>query len=1550
MNKKFERMEFTDIALHAVEVLALLRLGMLSSRKEANEENAPLLPTDGDDVPFNLPLSVTSKAGIAVVCLTLLLRVFTESFNFNAVFSCAAWTLPAVLVSQFWNSFAAIKDNFRMRSLLLAFLLFAGASSASSALTLVSTMYPSDESKAHSHLNLWILRSTLFLQIATLSLTCYQISCINDHILYQEEETILRSGVNLPAPEPKAITFRNLFSIVFFTWVNPLIRRGNRSPIVMRDLPELNDMDHSEVVLKRFESIRGKYKYLATAMFAAESRAILLQVLFGFLANCFYQSGPLFLYKITGFIEHQGDTPLWVGFLYAFAFGMCSFLGKLSSNHAWHVSRNLSIRMRAVLVNEIYAKSLKRIPVEASAVKKSDEGGAASGGASLGKIVTLMSTDTDTIRDGVPELYDIFLMPFQIGICVFGLLLIAGWSALVGVAVMVASLPVTYWNSKWNIRIYGKLVAAQDARTGVVNEVLQGIRIIKYFAREKMFIERINQARERELQTLVNLFLVDAINTVLFLGTPLLVSFVTLTTLTRFAGVRLDAQTAFTCIALFGQLRYPLAAMPDMISNLFKLKVAFARIENFLDQPELDLYEQSDASMTASTSTTEEIGFRSSSFNWHASNTSIGVVANMSKEESSTSSFTLQNLDVTFPIGELTVICGATGSGKSSLLQALLGEMKRISGDLHRPNGAVSYVSQTAWIQNASIRENVTFGEPFDLARYNKVVKACALVKDLAALESGDLTEIGEKGINLSGGQKQRISLARALYSSARYILLDDPLSAVDAPTARHLFSHAVCGPLMKGRTVLLVTHATSLVLSEQSTARYLVVMASGSVAAAGPVDVLLSDPAVSEMIGLSNQNETPVLSGTPRIVSVEDSLEDTDEDNLLHDYSNGATVANARKIVSEEHKAIGSMKVQYYKLYLLQAGGVLFVRFYNDYWIKIWADAYKPVGGPATGYVDSFMVLQQVARRDAGIAPVSLPNFAEHGNLTESAPVDVDYYVTVYGLIGLSWIVIVLTAFFVRSLGSYIASKRFHGRLIHRVVHAPMRFFDTTPVGRILNRTTKDISEIGNNLMKVLKSLTGAVMDALTVLIVVFTITPIFVFSLVPIVFVYISVASRFLACQREMKRLDSITASPIYSMFSETLTGASTIRAYGADSRFKKENMKRVDTNHRAFIYMYATNRWFSSRIALIGGVVVLAGALGTMAMKDVIGAGLAGLSLSWTISFSDYLVWIVRVYSGTEMRMNAVERVSEYSEIEQERAFILEENRAPPNWPSKGSVQVSNLEMRYAPDLPPVLRNISFSVKGGEKVGIVGRTGAGKSSLSLSLFRIVEAAQGTICIDGIDISTLGLFDLRSRMTMIPQDPVLFAGTIRSNLDPFNLYDDAAVWSCLKDVRFFESMQSKGLSPRSSIESLGSIDVGDTARERGLDTAISEGGGNFSQGQRQLLCLARAMLKSSTVTVFDEATASVDNETDANIQRIIRGPSFANTTVLSIAHRLRTVIDYDKILVLDHGRVVQFGTPSELIQSDGIFRSMCIETGDIEALLEAAALSSDLTTQCSQ
>ncbi|KAI9326309.1 ATP-dependent bile acid permease [Obelidium mucronatum] len=889
--------------------------------------------------------------------------------------------------------------------------------------------------------------------------------------------------------------------------------------------------------------------------------------------------------------------------------------------------------------------------------------------------------------------------------------------------------------------------------------------------------------------------------------------------------------------------------------------------------------------------------------------------------------FTLRELNISFPVGVLSAVVGATGAGKSSLLQALLGEMKRISGHSYLPDpannegaiggGSVAYVAQTSWLQNATIRANITFGEPYNPSRYSKVIKACALEKDLETLESGDLTEIGEKGINLSGGQKQRVSLARALYSRASVVLLDDPLSAVDAPTAKHLFEHAIWGIIAAGsvKDVLMVPGVAALVGFDS-------------------VEHVLEKATSSS----SMSSSTWTLGGD----EVNSESDEEDADAVVKDFANGKTEDSANKLIDSEGSSTGAIKSKYYWIYLLNAGGILFwllvvlfnmadrgTMIFNDYWLKLWAEAYDAVeSGNGTLAVSASVAVG--AERDTKTAWMS------------------DYYIRIYALISCGWVAVFLTAFALKSWGSYRASKIFHNKLITRIIYAPMRFFDTTPIGRILNRCTKDISVLDDGVMRTFEEFIGTIMDALAVLAVVATVTPVFLVSLVPIFFMYYSVSARFLACQREIKRLDSITRSPIYSMFSETLVGVSTIRAYGAERRFMAENLKRVDTNHRAFFYMWSANRWFGVRVSTIASCLILCSAIGTVAMRDVIGAGLAGLSLTWVLSFSDYLVWIVRIQAQLEMNMNAVERVTEYTEIDQEQAAVIPHNRPPANWPETGSLTISNLEMRYAPEQSPVLSDVSFSIRGGEKVGIVGRTGAGKSSLSLSLFRIVEPSKGTITIDGYDISTIGLFDLRSKITMVPQDPILFAGTIRSNLDPFGEYDDVALWSCLKQVRFLESMQSLSaksntvdLERSSSVLTLASASSVSESERTGitLEATVSEGGSNFSQGQRQLLCLARALLKSSKITVFDESTASVDNETDGNIQQAIRGPSFANTTVLSIAHRLRTIADYDKVLVLDKGRVLQFGTPLELMQlGEGAFHQMCVASGEYQELLQMA------------
>ncbi|KAI8621801.1 P-loop containing nucleoside triphosphate hydrolase protein [Chytriomyces sp. MP71] len=1311
----------------------------------------------------------------------------------------------------------------------------------------------------------------------------------------------------------------------------------------------------------------------------------------------------------------------------------------------------MSMRIKAVLVNEIYCKSLRRIPAvggssaanpaatpdegsKDTAEKKTDSkssDGKEDEDASVGKIVTLMSTDAETIRDNLPEMYDLVLMPLQCIAAIAGLLNVVGWPALAGLAVMILTLPATYANSLWNIRVYEKLLAAQDARTTVVNEVLQGIRIIKYFAWEQKFLDKIDAAREKEMRTLIESYLNGAVNTFIWLMTPLIVSFVTLVTLTKFAGQEMDAQMAFTCLSLFNNLRVPLMVIPYIISDIFRLRVAFDRLHKFLNQDELEKFSSNtlrnaqESSSGTANNDAPVIGFKVGWFQWHTAGTTARVVIedaadertalladnaarNPSGNESATS-FTLRELNISFPVGALTAICGSTGAGKSSLLQALLGEMKRISGDAYLPsnggnavsdssstdvtllNGSVAYVAQTSWLQNATIRANIIFNEEYDPARYDKVIKACALVKDLETLEAGDLTEIGEKGINLSGGQKQRVSLARALYSRASYILLDDPLSAVDAPTARHLFEKAICGPLMRNRTRILVTHATSLVLKSKHT-QFLVAIQSGTVLAAGPVADAIQRPGVAAIVGFSDLQELKSQASSSSLASSTTSFEEASENDddegeaysladdeqspvKIMDYSNGKSASSAM-LIDAESMSTGAIKGVYYKNYLQNAGGIIFIllmflincsdrgiMIFNDYWIKVWSEAYEHTNSTQSfaWYISSSKSIVPDFESPALLSGGKLfwnnlfqAKSGSHSTMYSTAsmkPVDVDYYIGIYAAISGAWIVAFLTAFAVRSFGSYRSSKIFHNRLIARIIYAPMRFFDTTPIGRILNRATKDISVIDNDVMRTFDELMGTVIDALAVLIVVASITPIFLVALVPILFIYMSVSKRFLACQREIKRIDSTTRSPIYSMFSETLVGVSTIRAYNAEERFMAENLRRVDTNHRAFFYMWNSNRWFGVRVSTIAGVVILCSALGTVAMSDIIGPGLAGLSLTWVLNFSDYLVWIVRIHAGLEMNMNAVERVCEYSEIEQERSAIIESNRAPVDWPSAGGLIVSNLEMRYGSDQPAVLQDVSFSVKGGEKVGIVGRTGAGKSSLSLSLFWIVPPSKGSITIDGIDISTLGLRDIRSRITMVPQDPVLFAGTIRSNLDPFSEYDDASLWSCLKQVRFMESMQSlKGsgkderkLSKSHSASTLNESDEATVISESdrtgvSLDSAVTENGGNFSQGQRQLLCLARALLKSSRLTVFDEATASVDVETDWAIQQAIRGPSFAKTTVLSIAHRLRTVADYDKILVLDKGRVIQFGSPEELMLQEGTFRQMCLDSGEFEVLLEMA------------
>ncbi|KAJ3105437.1 hypothetical protein HDU97_008053 [Phlyctochytrium planicorne] len=1504
----------------------------------------------------------------------------------------------------------------------------------------------------------------LYLSVLAFTLCFLVFEAIRGRRQDEEDEALRKANFTVPCRELEA----SLFSRFYYSWVSPLIRLGKKKVLSLEDLPDLDPADKAESAIAVFSLFKKttRIQNLGFQLLWLELPVFTYQICCSLVANSFAVLGPYLLYKITDYIEAaRPDASALEPLFYAALLGFISMTRANLDAQVWHSGRHAACRIRSVLLNAIYKKGLRKTnagPSTASANSmaesgkdistfkevavddttgkandqkpSSDEKNKPEAGedsddeesSGVGKIVTLMSSDVEKIREATVNIYEFATTPPQIVASLVGLVWLLGWPALTGVVIMILTLPATYYVSEIFNETLDKLMSCTDKRTNVVNEMLQSIRIIKFFAWEPNFLKKIKDARAKEMSQLVRYFITNAIAFLIWDCAPILVSFGTFFVYTYIAGYELNAKTAFAAIALFNNMRIPLLAYPELVVETFQLRVSIDRIQTFLEGEELEKYDSATDIYVSDVVDAPKVGFKDAWFSWRTgdddktstkeqatessnatpegestplvnpSASSASLASVNSSSSTSQTVFTLRNLNLIVPENGLTCVTGATGSGKSSLIQALLGEMKRLSGFSHLPTtsgikgSGVAYVAQTSWLMNATIRDNICFGEAYDPLRYSRVIKACALVKDLESFDAGDLTEIGEKGINLSGGQKQRVSLARATYSYAQFILLDDPLSAVDAPTARHLFEHAICG-LLQGRTRILVTHAVALTLPR---ADHVVVMQNGEIFASGDVPTVLAVAGIESVI--STDSAVSILRDYKKTdandsETIVGSVEDQDISNLV-DYGNGKTREDARKLVEKEESQEGAVKLSIYIAHLSAAGGLVFIGTWiaalliertaqtlDSFWIKRWIEAYKErdaiVNGTApvlTGaacqntFVPSYVTSGSLMMRPLWWSitlPISTSCDGSLGNSSflpaeEVPPVNTLYFIGIYGAIVFLWIVCNQLGVAIRSVGSYIASKRLHDQLMERILGAPIRFFDKTPIGRILNRASKDIAAIDQDVVMAYHFVLIHLFDIITIAVVITYIIPLFFVAFLPFGYLYYRIAADYLASSRELKRLDSVTRSPIFSMFSETLTGAATIRAYGAEQRFEKENMRRIDANHRAYFYLWATNRWLGVRVSSVAGIVIFVSAAITVLSRTAIGPELAAIALIWSLNFCDYLIWLIREQARLEMTLNAVERVEEYLVIDQELPAVIESSRPPASWPSKGSISVKNLELKYSPELDPVLKNVSFDIPGGSKVGIVGRTGAGKSSLTLALFRIVEASYGTITIDGINISEIGLRDLRSNLTIIPQDPVLFVGTIRSNMDPFDEFDDAQIWASLDRVHIASTMQTASVSGSSLFASTSTLDmkvssststlvVEDASSEStvdpgsaplSLDSVVAEGGSNFSQGQRQLLCLARALLKSSKITILDEATASVDNETDARIQEAIRGPDFAEVTVISIAHRLRTVADYDLILVLEKGEVSQFGKPWDLMQQDGIFRGMCEESGEFAELEEMA------------
>ncbi|KAI8928078.1 hypothetical protein BC831DRAFT_548704 [Entophlyctis helioformis] len=1304
------------------------------------------------------------------------------------------------------------------------------------------------------------------------------------------------------------------------------------------------DGDKTETLIREFNELKMKHKNasLLSNLITLVLPLFIFQTCTAFLSCVLIFAGPFFLFRIVSHIQDPATHgPAWGAWVHLAGLFASSMLKSIIDGQLYFT--------RAALYN----KSLHR----AQGVSAPREGGESEeddGQASLGKIVTLMSVDTERIRNFVSYSHHIFMED-----------------------------PLSVIFAIW-CQAAGDLMSKTDKRINIINEMLQGIRIIKYLAWENHFAKQIARP---------------------FLAEPDLEKYVADGSAASGNATDADGSSDTDTVGDFGLFSYFGDGNPIDESGITVSAAASAKKIAAKDDGKGKAASERTPLIMPSDSA-DEAGSSSA-------DAASGEVA---------PAFVLRDVDIEFPVGGLSVICGSTGSGKSSLILALLGEMRRLQGRAYIPDSrqavvdpvsglanSVAYAAQSAWLLNATIRENILFGQPYDEQRYREVVHACALAKDFETLDGGDLTEIGEKGINVSGGQKQRIALARAAYSPASFVLLDDPLSAVDAPTARHLLKQCILGA-MRGRTVVLVSHAVSLVLPY---ADYACILKNGEVLCQGTPLEMTQNIDAEGIFGLD-------------LTIVEEDEEEAEASAAAAAIATGTAVANAegtgRRLVEDEEKATGSVRFAVYKSYFFAAGGFLYSPFFlltfflvsganlaNDWWLKSWTDHNTLVAGNvssvnaslissspssvASGSETTFTEVQagvrmsmlmipsiwaavdQVSNGPDSIAsaanPASTGSFGILGGATVSpaaaAPNTSEsmFYVGIYAIFGLTVILANNIQLITVLYGSFTASRRVHDNLLEKILHAPLRFFEITPVGRILNRFSKDIENLDNTVIESIENFVARIIQGVTIISIIGSITPPFLVIAIPIMGVYMMVSRMYLNTSRELKRLESVSRSPIYAQFSETLAGVATIRAYGSEDRFIQMNNDKVDLNHRSFFYIWAANRWLCLRTDMLSAVVVLCAGLAVI--SGGVSAGWAALTITYSLDFTNALLWTVRMHAEMEMNMNSVERVQEYMQIEQEPASIVPDNRPAPEWPSQGRISVKDVKIRYAPDLPDVLKGISFEVKTAEKVAVVGRTGAGKSTLSLAFFRIVPLAGGSIEIDDMDISEMGLYDLRSRLTIIPQDPVLFAGTLRSNLDPLGEHDDAALWTALRRVHFLDSLQQQTASSSeqaavtaaavpsvvtTAAPSFADLEdaISSTAKSSSslvasnpssitLDFPVSENGANFSQGQRQLLCLARALLRRTRVIFLDEATASVDNETDARIQNTIR-EEFVLGTVICIAHRLRTIIDYDKVLVLDKGYVSEYGSPIELIENStvGTFRRMCEETGEYEELVDLA------------
>ncbi|KAK5628524.1 hypothetical protein RRF57_004239 [Xylaria bambusicola] len=1268
-----------------------------------------------------------------------------------------------------------------------------------------------------------------------------------------------------------------------YEWLTPLLLRGFRRQMTIEELPKLPWYDEPFVLLSRILRARAKSSRSFSTILRYLRIELTSMAIIAMLSFTVELLTPFAMYNLLRYIgnpEAASVRPwLWLVLL-----SIGPFSRAVAFQQYVFVGTRVLVRIKAALTQELYYKAMGSMELDDEVFTEIAASGSDKGklrrpqaATASGRLANLMSSDVDAITYGRDIMMVFFGVPTGTVFVLIGLYKLMEWPALVGAAAMLALTPLPLLISRKMMGYQREMKQIQDSRISAVSEYLSSIRVIKYFAWEDAVIERIEAIRRGEQKKIWGL-------NVLFICLGQLTECIPTLALLLMFGLhtvvrkeKLTAEIAFTSISLVRTLRRNLSMAAQYSRHFTGALVSLRRIDRYFDNV-TPLLRHPDGPLK---------------------------ITNASLRRHKRATFSLNDISIDFVEGGLNVVTGPSGSGKSTLLLAILGETLLESGLVTCPRD-IAYASQSPWLQNETIRGNILFNSSFEQVRYDRVIEACGLTVDMDEFPERDETEVGENGASLSGGQKSRVALARALYSKAPVILLDDIFSALDAKTSAMLWKEAFCGDLLRGRTVVLVTQLPWIAPQADLT----IVLENGQI------------KGLQQNIGI-----------TRHTVSIDEvALDESNLDATMEVAATNAAETNGASLNGNDPnghvKSAASKRQDEVTQEALKTGQTARLQFFS--YMRLF-------GSP----LHAFLAILMSVLSNASFVGTTLWLAVWVDAYEKDDAYDVAFYLGIYAVWTFGDTFFNGLTYVCYELGGWRAARTLHNNFMRAIVNVPLSWFKTTPVGRIVNRFSRDMASLDTNIIGMLRMTIENAVRLCFQSFAVSAVLPVFMVPVAACCFLGIIAGEIYTRTAVAVKRLVSSAQSPVFAHFADSLAGLQVIRARaGMPETFGNQLADKLRVLEQAMEAQFNCNRWIALRIDMMTTLVTVAAGAIAVSKAGVVAAGIVGFSLSNATTLNTLIVILVRAMNEVEVELQSYHRVNEYAKVEPEEKPEAYKQRGaysddpsvvlPKNWPRSGEIEFRNVTIKYDEDGPEILKNVNLKFAAGERVAVVGRTGSGKSTLVLSLLRFTNIVSGQIFFDGIDITSFPRKRLREAITIIPQEAVLFNGDVGSNLDPTNKVSKETIEKALEYCSGIASFQFHR-------DENGNGSAAPNAAGITLSTTVKAKGENFSHGQRQVLSLCRALVRKSKLMLLDEATASMDYETDQGIQEVLRKElkeHGGDRTLVTIAHRLKTIVDYDRVVVMSAGSVLEVGSPKELYEAKGQFYDMMRHSGEFEDL----------------